>query len=136
MKILIDTNIIIAALIKNNKAREIILSKKFDFVSPEFVLEEVNKYKKYICNKAKISSEIFDLVMNSLFERITLVQKEEYDEFIEESREIMERDVKDIPYVACYLAMNCNYLWTNDLDFFGKKELKIISAKEILDMIN
>ncbi len=136
MKILIDTNIIIAALIKNNKAREVILSGKFEFVSPEFVLEEVNKYKKYICDKAKISSEVFDLVVNIIFEKITLVPKEEYDEFIEESREIMERDVKDIPYVACYFAMNCNYLWTNDLDFTGKKELKLISIKELLELIN
>ena len=123
MKILIDTNIIIAALIKNNKAREVILSGKFEFVSPEFVLEEVNKYKKYICDKAKISSEVLDLVVNIIFEKITLVPKEEYDEFIEEYREIMERDVKDIPYVACYFAMNCNYLWTNDLDFTGKKDV-------------
>ena len=136
MKILIDTNIIIAALIKNNKAREVILSGKFEFVSPEFVLEEVNKYKKYICDKAKISSEVFDLVVNIIFEKITLVPKEEYDEFIEESREIMERDVKDIPYVSCYFAMNCNYLWTNDLDFTGKKELKLISIKELLELIN
>ncbi|MEK6857306.1 MAG: PIN domain-containing protein [Nanoarchaeota archaeon] len=136
MKILIDTNIIIAALIKNNKAREVILSGKFEFVSPEFVLEEVNKYKKYICDKAKISSEVLDLVVNIIFEKITLVPKEEYDEFIEESREIMERDVKDIPYVACYFAMNCNYLWTNDLDFTGKKELKLISIKELLELIN
>ena len=136
MKILIDTNIIIAALIKNNKAREVILSGKFEFVSPEFVLEEVNKYKKYICDKAKISSEVLDLVVNIIFEKITLVPKEEYDEFIEESREIMERDVKDIPYVACYFAMNCNYLWTNDLDFTGKKELKLISIKEMLELIN
>ena len=135
MKILIDTNIIIAALIKNSKAREIILSGKFEFSSPEFVLEEVSKYKKYICNKAKISNEVFELAVQIIFDKINLVPKEEYDEFVEKSKEIMEKDIKDVPYVSCYFALECDYIWTNDLDFFGKKELKIISTKDLLDLL-
>ncbi|MBI4918992.1 hypothetical protein HY837_03615 [archaeon] len=91
MRILIDTNIIIAALIKNSGAREVILSGKFDLFSPELVIEEVNKYKKLICKKA--------------------------------------------PYVACYLSLKCEYLWTNDLDFTGIKKVKVINTGELLNLV-
>ena len=69
MKILIDTNIVIAALIKNSKAKEIILSGKFELFSPDFVLEEVNKYKKDICEKAQISDDVFEIVTAIIFEK-------------------------------------------------------------------
>lgn len=52
MIILIDANIVISALIKDGKVREIITNKKFEFVSPDFILEEINKYKEYICEKS------------------------------------------------------------------------------------
>lgn len=42
--------------------------------------------------------------------------------------------IKDIPYVACYLSLKCDYIWTNDLDFIRKKNLKIISTKELLNL--
>ena len=57
MQIVIDTNMIIAALIKDSKAREIITSDKFEFVSPDFVLDEIYKYENYICEKAELSKE-------------------------------------------------------------------------------
>ncbi len=37
MKIVIDTNMVIAALVKDSKAREVIMSNKFDFVSLDFM---------------------------------------------------------------------------------------------------
>ncbi|MBI5065139.1 hypothetical protein HZA97_02775 [Candidatus Woesearchaeota archaeon] len=135
MKILIDTNIVIAALIKNSSAREVILSGKFELFSPEFVMEEINKYKKHICEKADISVDVFEMVVDILFEKITLMSKEKYDEFIEDAREIMKRDIKDIPYVACYLAIKCEYLWTNDLDFTGMKGIEIISTRALLNLL-
>ena len=135
MKILIDTNIVIAALIRNNKAREIILSGKFELFSPDFVLEEVNKYKKEICEKAQISDDVFEMITEIIFEKINIIPKEEYDKFIEKSREIMKEDIKDIPYVACYFSLKCDAIWTNDRDFSGKTELKIISTKELLDIL-
>lgn len=39
---------------------------------------------------------------------------------------------EDITYVACYLALNCEYIWTNDSDFNNKKEFKIINTEELL----
>ena len=75
------------------------------------------------------------LLQQLFLKKINVISKEEYDKFIEKSREIIKEDIKDIPYVACYFALKCDVIWTNDADFAGKTELKIISTKELLDLL-
>jgi len=57
MKLVIDTNIIISALIKNGISRRIIVSPLINFVTPEYTLQEISKYEKLICKKAKLSND-------------------------------------------------------------------------------
>jgi len=56
MKLVIDTNIIISALIKNGISRRIIVSPLIDFVTFEYTLQEISKYEKLIRKKSKIKS--------------------------------------------------------------------------------
>src|SRR3989344_6451943 len=106
MKIVIDANILIAALIKDSKAREIITSQEFEFLTPEFILEEIRKYREEIKKKANLDQEGFELVMSILFETIKIIPKEDYELSLDKAKEIMNDDVKDVPYVAVQLALN------------------------------
>ena len=131
MKLVIDTNIIISALIKDSKSREIIMSGKFELVSPDFVLGEIGKYESYICAKSELIKEEFELLMALIFQKITVTPSHEYEAYKEAAEKIMKRDVKDVPYVACYLALKCDGIWTNDADYEGKKEIKTVSTAEL-----
>jgi len=44
LKLIVDTNIILKALIKNSKVRAILLSPNHQFYVPEYSLEEVERY--------------------------------------------------------------------------------------------
>ncbi|MDO8428350.1 MAG: PIN domain-containing protein [Candidatus Diapherotrites archaeon] len=136
MYIVIDTNIVIAALIKDSKAREVLMNENFDFISPDFVLDEIHKYESYIREKSDLSKEAFETLMTLLFENIKLIPEEEYASSKERAKEIMAEDIKDVPFVAVYFALNCDGIWTNDLDYKNKKELKIFSTKDLLAAIN
>ncbi|MEK6882953.1 MAG: PIN domain-containing protein [Nanoarchaeota archaeon] len=57
MIIVIDTNIIISAIIRNSVTRNIVFDKKFNFITPSFALSELSKYKEEICKKAEMSLE-------------------------------------------------------------------------------
>ena len=48
MKILIDTNRIIAALVKESTTRSILMDETFQFVTPDFTLTEMNEHKEEI----------------------------------------------------------------------------------------
>jgi predicted nucleic acid-binding protein len=135
MRIVIDANMIIAALVRDSKAREIIMSGKLYFISPDFVLDEIYKYGENICEKSGISKIEFELMMALIFQRVSIINADYYKAYEETAKEIMKEDVKDIPYVACSLALKCDGIWTNDSDFENIKEIKIFSTKELLKLI-
>ena len=51
MKIVVDTNRIIAALIKDGTTRKILFHKGFEFVTPDFNLTEIYKHKLELLEK-------------------------------------------------------------------------------------
>ena len=57
MRLVVDSNRFIAALIKDGLSRTIISSRNLSFYSPSYVLEEVEKYLPYIMKKSKMSKE-------------------------------------------------------------------------------
>ena len=135
MRIVIDANMVIAALVRDSKAREIIMSDKFDFVSPDFVLDEIYKYEDEICEKAGLSKIEFELLMALIFQKMSIINADYYETYKENAKNIMKEDVKDVPYVACYLALKCDGIWTNDPDFEDKEGIKIFSTAELLKLM-
>ena len=55
MKLVIDTNRLVAALVKSSITREIILSDRFDLYSPDYILVEIEKNRDFLIKKAKIN---------------------------------------------------------------------------------
>ena len=133
MNLVIDANMIIAALIKNGAARQIILSDKFRFVSPDFIFDEIYKHREYICDKSKMDHKDFDLIMLLLFQQIDIIPFDDYRSSIGPASTIMMDDIKDIPYVACCLALKCNGIWTDDSDFQNKAGIKIVDTADLLN---
>ena len=53
MRLVIDTNRILSALLTKGFTREIITSTNFEFYTIDYVLEELRKHKTYILSKTK-----------------------------------------------------------------------------------
>jgi len=51
IKLVIDANILFAALIKNSKTAELIIEKQITLLAPEFLIEEFGKYRRVILKK-------------------------------------------------------------------------------------
>ena len=78
MKIVVDCNRIIAALIKDNTTRDIIFDSFFELITPDYVLTEVRKYEEEIISKAKITKHEFEILLALIFENVTIISKDEY----------------------------------------------------------
>ncbi len=107
MKLVIDTSSIISALIKNGVSRKIIFSSLIQFVTPDYTLEEISRYESLICRKAGIDSNEFDILLGLLFERIMIIPREEYEEFFDSSKTLID-DPCDVPFVALCLAVKAD----------------------------
>ena len=132
MDLVIDSNILFAALLKESGTSEILF--KHRLYAPEFIFEEFRKYKDYLKEKTKRDevnfNELFDL-----FERnVMLIPKEEIEPFIEKAEGISP-DAKDVPYLALALKLRCG-LWSNDGDLKEKQNtIQVYSTEELIKIM-
>jgi predicted nucleic acid-binding protein len=134
MKIIIDTNRILAALIKDNTTRKILCNNKFKFIAPEYVTTEISKYQNEIIKKAKITEEEFEILLQVIFEYVTVIPHSDYQEYLQELKDEI-KDPKDIPYLAACLANNAKGIWTHDPHFLKQEKVKIFTNINMLDII-
>lgn len=135
MRLVVDTNRIIASLIKNSYSRALLVNNQFKFYSPDYTLDEIETYKEEIMQKSELNEKEFTTLFEVLLEKIKIVQREEYALFIEKAEKIIS-DPKDVPFIALALAIEADAVWSDDKHFLAQKEVKTVSTKELLEQQN
>ena len=134
MKIVVDCNKIIASFIKVGTTRSLLLNSYFNFVAPEFIKVEIEKYKETIIKKAKISEGQFKIVLSLFFESVTIISEEEYKNEFNKVKNLIS-DPKDIPYFACCISSKADGIWSHDSDFIEQNEIRIFTNSNLLRML-
>jgi len=134
MKIIVDTNRIIAALIKDSTSRKILFNENFEFVSPDYVFTEIAKHEEEIIKKARITYQEFEILLSIILERIEIVPKEEYESYIEKALKLI-KDIDDVSFIAAGLALKADGIWSDDPHFLEQDEIKIFTTKEMVDKL-
>jgi len=130
MKFVLDTNITISALIKDNLSRKIITNIEFEFFTPSFSLSEIMKYKNYAYKKASITEESFTLLLNKIFEYVKIIPMGKYKFYINQSMNLIE-DKKDVSFLACAIALNASIL-SDDKHFKNQKKVNVFTTEEFV----
>ncbi len=112
MQLVIDSNIIMSALIANGTTRSLIFDTELTLISPEYVLTEIEKHKQELIEKAKMDENKFNLLLELILSEITIIQKKEYERYLEEAKSLIT-DKDDSPFLALAICFNC-VLWSND----------------------
>ena len=73
MKLIVDSSILISALIKDSATREILLLPFFEFLLPEYSLEEVETKKDKISKLSGLSENEIDIVLSLILENISII---------------------------------------------------------------
>lgn len=133
MELVVNTNRIIAALVKDSISRKIIYSTKFQFFTIEFGLKEVEKYKSLIKEKTGLNEEQFNDLMRKITANITVFTEKEISiKALSKSTRIMGKiDPKDIPFLALSIELGNKSIWSDDKHFLEQKEVKVFSTKEL-----
>ena len=128
MKIVIDTNRIIASLIKDGPSRKILFSSKFEFLTPDYSLIEINNHLDEIRKKTNNSLDEIKILISLLFENITIVQESDYSSYLDRAKDLIS-DIDDVAFIALALFVKADGIWSDDSDFIENKELKARKTK-------
>lgn len=133
MKLVIDANVVISALIADSKTRELIVTLEPNLLTPVFVHEEIENYEDLIVEKSGMAPERVEQFVDLLFQYIEVVPADEFYPYIEEAdAAIGETDPDDVLYVACALAGDAN-IWSDDTDFDEQKVVEAHSTSDVID---
>ncbi|MFO8050775.1 MAG: PIN domain-containing protein [Thermoplasmatota archaeon] len=136
MKLVIDSNRVMAGLIKNSSTRMIILNEEIDFVAPEYLLVEIEKYKEYPMKKSHQSEREFQVTISSLIDRIEFIPEDDLVEHMDKAEEIMkEIDLKDSPFIAVALHSGAEGIWSEDKDFDRQSYVRKFTTKDMFDIL-
>ena len=134
MNIVIDSNILISALIREGKTREIIINSIEDnFLLPEFSLSEIEEHKDELILKSRLTREDFDILLDRLSRYIEIVKTESIIFFKKEARDIMGMiDPDDVMFIACALASPGSVIWSDDGHFKMQNRIKVYTTQEMI----
>lgn len=113
MKLIIDTNKIIACLLRDGKVRRILFLPFLELYTVQYVFEEIKEHKDKLLTK--VSKSAFDLILFKAKLKLKSIGFSAEDEkYIQMAKKIAnEFDPDDFPFIALALKLNAP-IWTND----------------------
>jgi predicted nucleic acid-binding protein len=132
MRLILDTNILISALVKESITRNILVMSGIEFLVPEFTFEEIDKHKDEILKKSKLSEQQFYLLMATLKENLTIIPKYEIRK-MKEAKEIMDEiDPNDTVFIALAISTLNDGIWSDDVHFKKQNIVKVCNTEELI----
>jgi predicted nucleic acid-binding protein len=136
MRLIANTNRIIAALVRDSASRKIIMSGKLELVTLKFSLKEVSRHKREIQAKAEITPKEFAKLLGMLLKKIYMVEDNLITKRMKAAHKIMGQiDKADEPFIALALTIKNDGIWSDDKHFMKQKAIKVYTTAELIELI-
>lgn len=136
MLLVVDTNRIIAAVLRDSSSRRILSSKKLAFITPRFAYHEVLRHRASLIAKSGLSGRAFDSTLYSILSKIRQVDNAELAPFFESASKVMaEIDYSDILFIALALSTSNDGIWTEDRHFERQSVVRVWKTAELLQLL-
>ena len=134
MDLVVDTNILVAALLKAGTTRNLLFSSLLNLYAPEHITSEITKYKSEFMEKGDLDNSSFAAALSAILSQVYIMPKSEFSGKLDEARKICLKHPEDVPFVALTIRLRIP-VWTHDKEFSKHKEIKTFSTKELLEML-
>ncbi len=136
MKIVIDSNILFSALIKDSITRRMILDYDEQFLFPSYIFEEMEKHKNELLAKSKMKSKDFEDLLKILLRKVVIIPKELLLNKKDEAYKIIKDiDPDDVSFIACALIFSNSVIWSDDKKLKKQSKVRIINTTEMYSLL-
>ena len=133
MRLVVDANILFAALIKNSRTADLLFNENLRLCAPLALIEEFLNYGGLILEKTSRSREEFIQTVHLLKEVLEIIPESVYFGFIKEAKTISP-DRGDALYFALALSLKCG-IWSNEKVLKTQDRVRVYSTKDLLDTL-
>ena len=129
--ILVDSNILFSALIRDSLTRRLILEYDGKFLFPAYIFEEFEKHKNELLEKSCMGN--FDSLLGIILEKVIIVPDKEICSYKKEAFEIIKDiDINDVTFIATALAYPGSIIWSNDRHLKKQSRIKVVNTTEMM----
>lgn len=122
LTIVVDTNVIVAALIQRGIVRELLLGHRDVFVTPEACIGEVWENRGE-WNRGRVPDDLVRETLDLMTEQFVAVVPRPTSGAREREARALIRDPDDVPVVALALSIDNEGIWTFNTKDFSSPEL-------------
>lgn len=138
MELVVDANILFAALIKDSTTRRILLLRTpfpLTLYTTPFIMDEFLKYQSYLARKAGAGKGELMEILVELFTtaNINIISENELKPYLSKALKISP-DRNDVQYFAAALAKNCA-IWSNERKLKKQSEIQVVNTADLLSVL-
>ncbi len=130
MELVVDSNILLSALLKPSITQKLLFSEKIRLFAPEHCLGEIERHSTEFAERMGKSSEEFSIAVAVIFSEIDIIPSQEYHAFKKQAMGLLS-DKTDWPFLALALSKHLP-VWSNDKGFKRQSIAKVFNTKELL----
>ncbi|HLD63176.1 MAG TPA: PIN domain-containing protein [Candidatus Norongarragalinales archaeon] len=130
MELVVDTNIVAAAILKKGLTRNLLFNGELSLYAPDRLATELLKHEKEFTAKSGLSREQFQQAAAIVLSRVVSLPFESYASYSARAKQISP-DADDWPFFAAALQRNCP-IWSNDKKLKLQTAVKLYSTEELL----
>jgi predicted nucleic acid-binding protein len=136
MQIILDSNVLFSALIKDSFTRKVLLDYSGKFLFPEYIFSEIETHKTEILSKSGITVEEVNTILSTITQKVLIVPNSVLNTYFKEAMNIIKDiDPNDAIFIACALAYPGSIIWSDDKKLKNQSVIKILNTQEISQVI-
>ncbi|MFB6100564.1 MAG: PIN domain-containing protein [Candidatus Nanohalobium sp.] len=135
MELVVDSNIVISALIRDSSTRKIILDSNYRFYAPEFLRTEIEKYRDLMKEKSGLKEDEVETLLDLVLGEVEFLPIESYEDKLDKAEKLVgEEDIKDVPFIAAALHKECR-IWSDDKDLRKQNRVEVKTTEGIIELL-
>lgn len=133
MILVLDNNSLFSIMNPKSISAYLFASIRAEFIAPEFIKSEFEKYKEIILSKSKLSEHEFEIRQKEIEESIEFFEESKYGELLAKAIKNLS-DSKDSPYLALALLTN-SVIWSNDPHLKEQSLVPVFTTSDLIKML-
>tara|TARA_Y100000310_G_C20559128_1_gene752134 strand:+ start:663 stop:1076 length:414 start_codon:yes stop_codon:yes gene_type:complete len=137
MEIVIDSNILFSALIKDSITRKMIIEYNDLFLFPDYIFVEINNHLDELLDKSEMDKQDFQMLLEIILRKVQVVPSKVLTRYKKQAlRIIKDVDPDDVLFIACALAYPKVVIWSDDKKLKKQSRIKVLNTKEVIDLFD
>jgi len=134
MELVADTNVIVAAILRDGLTRRLIFNPELKLFAPKYVWEELREHRKELVGKIGLDEQDYEEAVKLIFSNISIIEYKTCKKFEAQACSISP-DADDWPFLAVALWKGAT-LWSNDKRLKQQDEVEVCSTAELFKRIS